>query len=158
MIYDAMNASGRITDNMFGMVANLLASNPIVQPNAPVGKWWGADRVAAIRTVMDDAVPIAERDWWLYDAHFETLGKLGKYDIMFELHEEVMLSGMPVGIKYFTYFIAIATRLGKSGLARALDYLEQMQALSLSPDGKTLAKLRREIVLHNDMSAKARLE
>ncbi|KAJ3363547.1 hypothetical protein GGF32_003919 [Allomyces javanicus] len=73
-------------------------------------------------------VPFAKRDWRLYLAHFTTLSKLGNYDTVFELHEDVMQSGTPVGTKYFAYLIAIL------GLQWWLRYID---ALSYVFDGES---------------------
>ncbi|KAJ3370235.1 hypothetical protein GGF31_004293 [Allomyces arbusculus] len=129
--------------------------NIVVKQLFHTGDYQGALDLVGLR--LEKVAP-AERDWRLYEAHFETLAMLGKVQLMFELHKDVLRSRIPLGSKYYTNLVVIATKMGPSGLHRALDYVEEMLALSLPLDNQTLNKLQRETALHGDLLAKARLD
>ncbi|KNE72407.1 hypothetical protein AMAG_16890 [Allomyces macrogynus ATCC 38327] len=105
-----------------------------------------------------EKVPRADHDWQLYTAHFEVLYALGQFQLMFDLHDDVIQSGMPLGPRYYLNLIVQTTRLGQPALDRALAYAEEMIQLGFPLDTATVLKLRREVVLHNDKIAKSRLE
>ncbi|KNE68127.1 hypothetical protein AMAG_13297 [Allomyces macrogynus ATCC 38327] len=129
--------------------------NLVVKQLFNAGDYQAALELVGLR--LEKVAP-AERDWRLYEAHFETLTTLGQVQLVFDLHDEVVQSQIPLGSKYYTTLVKITTTLGLSGLHRALDYVEEMLALSLPLDSRTLTKVQREIALHDDALAKARLD